>query len=110
MTNQMRVLLDEEAFRAIETMLEELNSEGECLKINSSRLVSWIICKFSRDYYRNNFQVICQDHFNSKLYLKRLAQNLSATDDLEQVLKETLQRIKPSKIKNAQKVLQQEAK
>ena len=40
---------------------------------------------------------LAREHLNSKEYLKNLAKNLNESDNLEVVLKETLNQIKPPK-------------
>lgn len=99
-----RVVLDKDSQEHLNKMLLTLKSEGSCIRISPSRLVSWIVSYFSkRDFSRQKKRII-REHFNSKEYLRHIAKNLNESDSLEAVLKETLNQIKPSKRrKNAKK-------
>jgi len=108
-SSAMRTLLDPEAQQALEKMIERLKESGHFLKINPSRLTSWIVCQFLEDGFEKSLPLILQDHFNSKEYLRNLVKNFSEADDLEKFLKETLQQIKPTRLKNAKKQNQKEA-
>lgn len=93
-SNQMRVLLDENAYHAIEAMIEELKAQGDYLKINPSRLASWVINRFHRDGFKKAIPQICQDHFNSKEYLKNLAAQVDGNENAAALLTEALAAIK----------------
>lgn len=107
---QMRVLLDDEAQCALVVMMEALKTDGDFIRINPSRLTSWIIKKFKRDYFERNKDLITQDHFKSKEYLKNVAKNISDSDDLEKVLRETILQLKPARAKSVSKARSQEQK
>jgi hypothetical protein len=107
---QMRVLLDDEAQGALVTMMEALKTDGDYIRINPSRLASWIVKRFKRDYFERNKDLISQDHFNSKEYLKNVAKNISDSDDLEKVLRETILQLKPTRAKSVTKTRPQEQK
>ena len=107
---QMRVLLDDEAQGALVVMMEALKTDGDFIRINPSRLTSWIVKKFKRDYFERNKDLISQDHFNSKEYLKNIAKNISDSDDLEKVLRETILQLKPARAKSVSKARSQEQK
>ena len=90
-----RLILDEGAIAALSSMYEELKDE-KCIKITPSKLGSWIISEFFKSYFPRYKAKIIKEHFNSKEYLKNLALSLDDSDDLEQVLRDTLKEIKPS--------------
>ena len=99
-----RVVLNKESQEHLNQMLLTLKSEESCLRISPSSLTSWIVCYFAkRDFVRQKKR-LAREHLNSKEYLKNLAKNLSESDNLEAVLKETLNQIKPpKKRRNVQK-------
>ena len=92
--NHLRVLLDSDAYASLENMLEALKGSGDFVKINPSKLVSWIITKFEAESFERNKAQIIQDHFNSKEYLKHVTQRISSEDDLEAILKVALDKVR----------------
>jgi len=93
-----RLILDEGAIAALSSMYEELKDE-KCIKITPSKLGSWIISEFKKSYFSQHKAKITKEHFNSKEYLKSLMENINDEDDLEEVLKSSLQKLNPKKPK-----------
>lgn len=91
--NHLRVLLDSDAYASLENMLEALKGSGDFVKINPSKLVSWIITKFEAESFERNKAQIIQDHFNSKEYLRDLATKIQSSDNAADVLAAALQKI-----------------
>lgn len=91
--NHLRVLLDSDAYASLEKMLEALKGSGDFVKINPSKLVSWIITKFETESFERNKAQIIQDHFNSKEYLRDLATKIQSSDNAAEVLAAALQKI-----------------
>lgn len=105
---QFRVLLDTNAQDALTEMLQELKDSGDFVKINPSRLVSWIVEGFKKESFEKKKDQIIQDHFNSKEYLRNIAKTISDSDDLEKVLRDTIMQLKPKRSKNVSKENRQE--
>ena len=99
--NPGRIVLDEKAKEAAKTMLKELGREGGFVKISPSQLISWIVVSFWEKDFAKQKGKIEKAHFNSKGYLKSMAENFNRSDDLESVLKETLKQIQPRRVKRA---------
>ena len=93
-----RLILDEGAIAALSSMYDELKDE-KCIKITPSKLGSWIISEFKKSHFSSHKAEITKDHFNSKEYLKGLMENIKDEDDLEEVLKTSLQKLTPKKQK-----------
>jgi hypothetical protein len=100
--NQLRILIDSEAQLSLEAMLESLKTSGEFIKINPSRLVSWIVTQFKAESFELYKSQILQDNFNSKGYLRDLATKIQSSDDAAAVLAAALQKIQ---IKNKKSVV-----
>lgn len=93
--NLLRVLLEPEAKSSLEKMLEALKKNGDFVKINPSKLASWIITKFENESFEKHKTKIMQDHFNSKEYLLDLATKIQSSDNAADVLASALQKIQP---------------
>lgn len=89
-SNNLRVLLDEKSYQSIEEMIEVLKKEGSFIKINPSRLSSWIITHFRNEMFEKCKQAIIQEHFNSKDYLKDLASKIDGNENVADLLNEAL--------------------
>lgn len=90
---QFRVLLDTNAQEALTEMLQELKDSGDFVKINPSRLVSWIVEGFRKESFEKKKDQIIQDHFNSKEYLRDLATKIQSSDNAADILANALQKI-----------------
>jgi len=88
-----RVLLDQEARQALEQMFTVLREEGKYIKINPSRLTSWVVSKFAKKYFGKSKSEIVKAHFNSKEYLKDLASNIEDNENPAEVLSQALKSI-----------------
>ncbi|MCB9061370.1 MAG: hypothetical protein H6622_07615 [Halobacteriovoraceae bacterium] len=104
---QFRVLLDTNAQEALTEMLQELKDSGDFVKINPSRLVSWIVEGFKKESFEKKKDKIIQDHFNSKEYLRDLATKIQSSDNAADILANALQKIqmrnKRTNVKKAKK-------
>lgn len=100
-----RVLLDKEAREALDQMLTVLREEGKYIKINPSRLTSWVVSKFAKKYFGKSKSEIVKAHFNSKEYLKDLASNIEEDENPAEILSQALKSIqgKTKKAANAKK-------
>ena len=92
-----RIVLDKSSMKSVEEMIGKVKEEGQFVKINPSKLVSWIVswffkCKFEREKAR-----IIQEHFNGKEYLKNILQDTKSNEDVERALKEALEAVAPKK-------------
>lgn len=90
---QFRVLLDTNAQEALTEMLQELKGSGDFVKINPSRLASWIVEGFRKESFDKKKDQIIQDHFNSKEYLRDLATRIQSSDHAADILADALQKI-----------------
>lgn len=91
--NHLRVLLDEKSYHSLEEMIDALKKEGNFIKINPSRLSSWIISHFREEMFEKCKQIIIQEHFNSKDYLKDLASKIDGSENVADLLNEALLKI-----------------
>jgi hypothetical protein len=91
--NHLRVLLDADAHSSVEKMLEALKGSGDFVKINPSKLVSWLITKFETESFEKHKSQIIQEHFNSKEYLRDLSTKIQSSDNAADVLATALQKI-----------------
>lgn len=91
--NYLRVLLDSEAQASLEKMLKALKASGDFIKINPSKLVSWIITKFETESFEKQKSQIIQEHFDSKEYLRDLSTKIQNTDDATEMLELALRKI-----------------
>lgn len=99
-----RIVLDEKSQEYLNEMLLVLKGEGSHIKVSPSSLVCWIVSYFARSGFHRQKKKIIKDHFNSKEYLRHIANNLGESDNLETVLRETLNQIKVrQKRKNVKK-------
>jgi len=89
----LRILLDLNSQSSIDEMLENLKNSGEFVKINHSKLASWIINKFKTEMFERHKAQIIQEHFNSKEYLINLATKVQNTDDASEMLEIALRKI-----------------
>ena len=83
--------------KSVIEMIAKVKEEGQFVKINPSKLVSWIVswffgCEFEREKVR-----IIQEHFNGKEYLKNILQDTKSNKDVERALKEALEVVAPKK-------------
>ena len=100
-----RVILDDKANVSLLDMTEKIKAEGEYVKINPSRLASWIIEQFANLYFQEMKPQIVQAYFDSKEYLKAIAAKIDGRQDAEKILIEALNRIQTGnkKVYHAQK-------
>jgi len=103
--NTERIIIDERAQQALSSMLETLKNEGKFIRINSSKLSSWIIYFFFEENFKKEKEKIISAHFNTKEYLKGLASKIDVQEEAEGILIEALTQIQKnkSKTKNVQK-------
>ena len=94
-----RLILDERAISALSSMYEEMKDQ-KCIKVTPSKLGSWIISEFYKSYFNRYKKKISKEHFNTKEYLKKVVSNIDENDDIEAVLKSTLQELSPRKTKS----------
>lgn len=92
-TKRMRVLLDEGAELALSSMNEILKQEEKFILINPSKLCSWIISEFFKSNFEQAKGKIIQSHFNSKEYIRSLADEMDDLDPQE-ALSKALNRLK----------------
>jgi len=92
--NIARVLLNNEAKSSLNKMMELLKAENKFIKVNPSKLVSWILQSYAERYFSKEKEQIVKDHFNSKEYLKHVTQRISSEDDLEAILKVALDKVR----------------
>ena len=104
-----RLILDEGAIAALSSMYEEMKNQ-KCIKITPSKLGSWIISEFYKSYFSRYKGKIAKEHFNSKEYLKKVVQTIDDDSDLEEILKSTLQQIKPQRNRHGKNKPSNEAK
>ena len=93
----LKIVLEGTAKAAVEGMIEELQKEGEYSKLSPSRLAAWIILHFERKDFAKYREKILANHFNPRKYLNKLVSGVGESDDLEKILRETLQDIKSGK-------------
>ena len=92
-----RIVLDKNSMKSVAKMIAKVKEEGQFVKINSSKLVSWIVswffkCEFEREKLR-----IIQGHFNGKEYFKSILKETKSNEDVERALKEALEVVTPKK-------------
>lgn len=99
----LRILLDNNANNCLQQMEETLTHEKEFIKINSSKLASWIVNYF----YQQNFDVqsdsIAKDHFDLKKYLKSMANSIGNESTPENILEMALENLKKTNIHKRQR-------
>ena len=88
-----RVILDEAAKTAVNEMLTMLKSEEDCIRLNSSKLVSWIVTRFKASRFEHEQSAIIKAHFNSKEYLKKAVSQSATEADLSEALETVLTRM-----------------
>ena len=93
----LKIVLEGAAKSAVEGMLEELQKEGEFSKLSPSRLAAWIVLHFEKKDFDKYKEKILASHFNPRKYLNKLASGVGESDDLEKILRETLQDMKSGK-------------
>jgi hypothetical protein len=91
-----RVILDEKAKLAVEEMLDILKKQEDCIRLNSSKLVSWIVARFRHSRFERDQQAIVKAHFNSKEYLKKVVSQSATETDLTEALQAMLARMNSS--------------
>ena len=90
-----RVILDERAKESLDKMLEILKMVDSFLKINPSRLSSWIVHRYFMESFEKEKQTIARDHFNPKGYLKNALKGIESEEDITNALKTILSKVKP---------------
>lgn len=88
-----RIVLDDKANESLLDMTEKIKAEGNFVKINPSRLASWIIEQFANLYFQEMKPQIIQAYFDSKEFLKTIASKIDGKQDAEKILIEALNRI-----------------
>lgn len=72
-------------------------SSDEHIKINASKLISWIVQRYATQGFQREQAKIAQAHFNSKEYLKRVMAKSSSEAELTEALHVVLKKIEPEK-------------
>ena len=93
----LRVLLDSAAENQLQEMEAILSTENNFLKINPSRLTSWIVSHFYKYHFHQQKESIAKAHFNSKEYLRQLASEITGDDDAISKLSDALKGLQNSK-------------
>lgn len=93
----LRVLLDSTAENHLQEMEAALMREKDFIKINPSRLSSWIITHFYQHHFVQQTQAIAKAHFNSKEYLRQLVTKIKDEDDATEKLSEALRGLQGNK-------------
>lgn len=88
-----RVILDENAKQAVDEMLDALKKQENCIRLNSSKLVSWIVTRFKESRFESELNAIIKAHFNSKEYLKKIVSQSETETDLTGALQAMLNRM-----------------
>jgi len=96
-----RILIEEGAISALSSMLDILKSEGTFIRINASKLSTWIIHFFFLESFTKEKERIMREHFNAKEYLKNLACNIQSSDEAGEILAEALNQIQRGKAKSS---------
>ena len=91
-----RVLLNRNAKTSTNKMMELLKTENKFIKVNPSKLVSWIVNRYFQNYFIKDKKLVVDAHFNSKEYLLSVIKDSNNESDLKQVMK-TLERVKGNK-------------
>lgn len=90
--NVIRVILIGEAKMAHDRMLKQLRTQY--VKLNSSKLVSWIVKRYADTAFEQERQLIIDAHFDNKEYLRNALSAVGSREDLEKALNEALHRVK----------------
>ncbi|MBS1983284.1 MAG: hypothetical protein JST16_03855 [Bdellovibrionales bacterium] len=92
-----RIILSEPAVKALEQMGASLEARGDCIRLTSSKLVSWIVERYLSNGFERDQEKIVQAHFDSRSFLKRAVTNASSNEDLVQALEATLSKLGATK-------------
>lgn len=96
----VRAAFNGEAKTAHDEMLIQLKSSGKYIKINTSKLVAWIILRYFEKYFNKEKEIIIKEHFDSKEYLLSAVKTASTNEELTELLKDTLGKVSGQKKKN----------
>ena len=96
----LRVLLDSAAENQLQEMEAIILKQNEFVKINPSRLSSWIVTHFYQHHFNQQKEAIAKANFDLKKYLKTMASNIGNEAKAEDVLKEALLNLKKSNLKS----------
>lgn len=88
------IRLNEEAINSMSIMLMELFKEDEDLKINHSKLASWIVTEFHAKHFEKTKSRLVLAHQDKKKHLKSAIETLGA-EEIEATIK-YLEKIKKS--------------
>lgn len=93
MSSSARIGLDPAAQQAVTQMIDALKEQEDHVRINPSRLVSWIVTRYAASHFEADRAEIIKRHFDSKEYLKTAIKGVSSVQEMEQVLKSALSRV-----------------
>ncbi len=98
-THGHRVLLDAKASQSLDKMLNTLKQEGEFIRINPNKLVSWIVENFHVNRFSSTKAEIAKSHFNPRAYLLNVASKATNGDEAKALLTDALAKLQINKKK-----------
>lgn len=96
-----RIILTQEVYTALESVVSGLKAKGDYFKVNEARLANVIIEIFCAKYLIKEQKKIEAQFFDKKSYLKTLIENSASEDDLSTSLSEFMQKSKIKKVKRS---------
>ncbi len=90
----VRLNIDEQANKTVELMLDHLKNNNDYIKINASKLTSWIIQRFYDNSFKREKSRIISDHFQKVDYFKSILNDMDESLDPEAMLKMMQKKIK----------------
>ncbi len=108
--NSGRIALNEAAKRDTKLMLQNLLEDEGHVRLNASKLVSWIVCEFYKDLFEKKKEVIKKTHFNHKEFLKKALSEAQNEDDLKKVLENALHSVSTKHVKRRKRKVSSDQK
>ena len=72
MKNQKNIRISDEADRAVDRMVEEVNNEFDGGSVNRTELLSLIVLRFEKHLFKKSIPIIRKIHFDQLAYLESL--------------------------------------
>ncbi len=98
-----RVNLSEKASQAAFFMVHELTEENPHVRINPSKLCSWIIENYLRDHFSKEKERIVQEHFNPRRFLLESLKDVQTGEDIKSLFKTALDKMDKGPLASSQK-------
>ena len=80
-----RLNLSSKAAEALTFMVQQLKEENAHVQISQSKLCSWIVETYVRNYFSSDAPRIIQEHFNPKRYLTEMLKKATTGEEIKQL-------------------------